>query len=219
MNLILTFLWKNKFIVGSLILIGGLYFYNIKLQQELSDTQTALASTSNNMKAYQAGLVKWEDRYGQEHAKTIMFNENLSAFKTSSDSITKKLISIIKDQGISLDKLKSASIIQTKVTTSLTKEIQTMLPDTSIDLSNKDIKNIIRLSPYRVSSDIEFYNTQAIIATDSIYKVYTPYRYKFFLKRWLQHKEKETLVNMEVINSNPLMKTQQQKFIHIIKEK
>ena len=110
------------------ILVAGLIALNLRnsyLKESLQLTQAKLEISSNNEIAYKAGMVTWEDRYGQEHAKTIMFNENLTSFKSSQDSVTKKLVSIIKDQGIALNKLQSASLLQTKISTVLTKEIKT----------------------------------------------------------------------------------------------
>jgi len=213
----ITFLLKYKWIILGILLVGSLVLYNIKLAQDLGDTKLALGLAKNNEKAYAYDMKKWEDRYGQEHAKTIMFNESLTDFKTNQDSITKKLVSIIKDQGYSLEKLRMASLIQTKVSTTLTKEIQTRLPDTTIDLSNKWVKNVITLSPYKISSEIEFKNDQTILWQDTTYKVFVPYRKDFFISRWLQKKYKETMVTAEVINSNPLWKIQNQKFINIFK--
>lgn len=217
MTIILKFLKANWLLVTVIILALGVFAQLTYTQKQLDLTRTQLSISDNNAKAYEFGMKKWEDRYGQEHVKTIMFNDNLTNFKTSQDSITQKLISIIKDQGISLNKVRQAALINTKISTVLSKEILTRLPDTVVDLSNKDIKNIVTLSPYHISSEIELYNTQSIIATDSTYKIFLPHRYDFFLRRWFQEKRKETLVNMEVINSNPLIKTEQQKFIHIIK--
>lgn len=217
--MILNFLLKFKWYIAAILIVGGLFTYTQILKKQLEDTRVVLQLATNNEKAYAAGMKKWEDRYGQEHAKTIMFNESLITFKENQDSTTRKLVSIIKDQGYSLDKLRMASLVQSKLSTTLTKEIQTKLPDTTIDLSNKHIKNLITLSAYNITSDIEVYNDQAILFNDSTYKIFIPYRKKFFLARWFQQKQKETLVTAEVINSNPLWKTQQQKFIHIVKDK
>lgn len=217
--MILKLLSTYKYLILIALMVVAGWIYIGVLNTKLNNTTAALNIATNNEKAYQMGLQKWEDRYGQEHAKTIMFNENLTSFKTSQDSITQKLVTIIGDQAVDIKKLRQASLIQTKVTTTLTREVQTKLPDTVVDLSNKNVKNIITLTPYRISSDIEFYNDQTILARDSVYKTYIPRRYDFFLRRWFQHKEKNTAVLMEVINSNPLMKTEQQKFIHFIKDK
>ena len=208
-------------VVIGLLVAGliGLNVYNGILADRLALTQVELGIANNNVLAYKASTTTWTDRYGQEHAKNIMFVTSLTDFKKGGDSIQNELVDIIKQQGTQLNKLQAAALIQTKVTTSLTKEISTKLPDTVIDLSNANIRNVLTFTPYSIKSDIELWNKQTILATDSTYKIYLPRRYKFFIRRWLQEKQKETLVNMEVINSNPLIKTTQQRFFHIIKEK
>jgi len=217
MNLIASLLKSSWTYV--IIIIGALLAMLWITRTELANTKIAYAITKNNEVAAKTEMKKWEDRYGQEHAKTIMFNQNLTDFKLEADSQTLELIKIIKEQNYDIRKLRQASYVTTAVTTQLTKEIQTKLPDTVVDLSNKDIKNVITLSPYRISSDIEFYNTQYLLFSDSTIKTFIPRRYDFFLKRWFQQKEKTTVVKAEVINSNPLMKVNKQKFIHIIGKK
>src|SRR5690606_9324328 len=125
------------------------------LRTKLKTKTIQLEYAQTNMKAYERDVEVYKDRYGQEHAKSIMFNQTLNEFKNSTDSINRRMHDLLKQQDKKLKNLETALYHVTEVDTTLTKIINiATMPDTTLDLSNEHITNIIKLSPTLVSSKV-----------------------------------------------------------------
>ena len=199
------------------IIIGAIFLLltaTVVIQYSaLKKTREDLEVSRNNEKAYANGVTLWQDKYDQEHAKSRVFEENLASFKASSDSINKKILKQLELQGVKLRKLDQLVYQEVKIDTSLAKVINIpTMPDTIIDLSNQWIKNIITLSPLQVKSDIEI--ESEVYGTFTKKKETINTANKFFLFRWFQRKH--TIIEADFYNTNPLIKTKNQKIIQIV---
>lgn len=165
------------------------------------------------MKAYERDVEVYKDRYGQEHAKSIMFNQTLNEFKNSTDSINRRMHNLLKQQDKKLKNLETALYHVTEVDTTLTKIINIpTMPDTTLDLSNEHITNIIKLSPTLVSSKVSL-EDELIGSFDYKRETVKP-PHKFFLFRWFQ--KRHTIVEADIMHTNPIIKNKSQRFIKII---
>lgn len=192
-----------------LLVIGYTYFQNITLKATIDK----LEQSRNNEKAYSAGIDVWRDKYNQEHTRTIVFEESLKSLRYSNDSITKKIMKQLELQGVKLKKLDQLVYQEVKIDTSLAKVINIpTMPDTTIDLSNQYITNIIKLSPTMVTSKVELDNELYGNFIKRKETINTPN--KFFLFRLFQRKH--VVIEGDFYNTNPLIKTKSQKIIQIV---
>jgi hypothetical protein len=128
-----------------LIIIIIFLAIGLKIQTDiLKSTQVNLEVSRNNEKAYAESLTQWKDVYGIEHTKSRMFEETLSSFKNSSDSLNQLLVSEIKRQNIKLKNVERAFYQKSGIDTTIYRDINIpTMPDTVIDLSNEYIKAIL----------------------------------------------------------------------------
>ena len=198
-------------IIGLIILI--LSSIVIVQRINLQKTRENLEVSRNNEKAYANGISIWQDKYNQEHAKTRVFEESINSFKNSADSVNKKILKQLELQGIKLKKLDQIVYQEVKIDTSLNKIINIpIMPDTVIDLSNQWVTNVLTLSPTLVKSDIKLENELFGTFTKKKETIQTPK--KFFLFRLFQRKH--TVIEADFYNTNPLIRTKNQKIIQIV---
>lgn len=201
-----------KYVIIGLIILVLASIVTIQ-RIDLRKTKANLEVSRNNEKAYATGVQIWQDKYNQAHAKTRVFEESMSSFKSSTDSINKKILKQLELQQIKLRKLDQIVYQEVKIDTSLAQVINIpTMPDTVIDLSNQWVKNIVTLSPVLVKSEIEL--------ESELYGTFTRKREtiqpakKFFLLRWLQRKH--NVIEADFYNTNPLIKTKNQKIVQIV---
>ncbi len=200
---------KTKLITIMLIATIGssvaLYFQTQRLNKAQDETSIAI----KNEKAALSSTLIWQDKWEQQHAKNQQFIYTIEQFKFSQDSITRKMLSEIKKNGIKINDVQQAGYISTTVDTILQSKTVVLLPDTTIDLSTPHLDNIIRIKQGVLTSKVKLENEQYLIWQGNRQTIHPPK--KFFLTRWLQRRH--TVTEVEVINSNPLIKTKQQRFI------
>ncbi len=173
------------------------------------DKQAEYSVEVNNTKAQQAQTKIWEDRYGQEHSRTIQFKESLDEFKTSKDSITMSLIQLAKINKINIKNLQQASRTTFTVDTTILRHVKAIQGDTTIDFSDKDITNIFTYKEGVASSRVALKDSASTFLTTHRETIDPPK--KLFFLRWFQ--KKQTIIQAEVIHSNHLIKPTSQKFI------
>lgn len=217
MNLILLFL-KNRYVqIGLILLVVFLYYKSS--QEKISILRTQLEVSRTNEKALNKGVELWKDRYGREHTNSIMFSNSITQLKSEQDVTNKRILEVLSLQDKELKKLKQIGYIKTKVDTILTKTVDLQLPDTLIDLSDPPhLKNIIYLSPKSISSQIELEN-ETVLKVDARREPIAPRKNTFF-GRLIQNifADKHIVTEVDVLNTNPYLKTKEQRFINIVKD-
>lgn len=211
-------LLTNKYVIIGVLIITLLLSTNYFIKK-INSIQTKLEISRNNEKAHQKGIEIWRDRYGQEHAKSIMFAETVESFKKVNDSVTTRMLDLVEQQNIKLKSLERLAYTQTKISTILERDISIpTMPDTTIDLSTPHIKNILHLSPLRIASDISLENETLTTMTIKKEPVGLPKKTvvgKLFQK-WFG--KKHIVIEGETIQTNPLIETGNQKFIQFYKD-
>lgn len=211
-------------LIGAIIIMAGVIAFQ---QKKIVNTMSLYTTSVANEKAAAEGLVIYKDKYNREHARTRAYTYTVDDLKSANDNLTVKLRNTIKESDIKAKNVTQAGIIRTEVDVTLTGEIKPQVVtiidtikkdtlkkvvsvlDTTINLSTKDVTNIITIKNNKIESKISIENEQSII-TSSKKETVKP-RKKFFLWRWFQ--KKHWVTQVEVINSNPLIKTKEQKFI------
>lgn len=211
-------LLTNKYTI-IVVLVVALFFTRQYYVSKLESTQNKLEVARNNEKAYQKDIELWKDRYGQEHAKSIMFIETVEGFKRATDSTSRRMTALVEQQNIKLKNLERLSYTKTSVNTVLGKDVEIpTMPDTILDLSTEWVKNKIHLSPLNVSSEISFINET--LTTMTARKEPIAPRKKTFFGKLIQDifAKKHIVVEGETIQTNPLVETKEQRFIHFYKD-
>jgi len=200
---------KSKLILTllGLIIAGALAFYF--QTQRLNEAKDNYSVAAANEKAALKTTLIWQDKYEQQHSRNQQFDYTVAEFKNSQDSTTRKLYEQILLNRKNIKNMIQASYTKTVVDTVLQAKLELAIPDTTIDLSNKQLTNIISFKRGVLYSKVRLTNEQYVY-WESKNETIKPRR-KFFIRRWFQ--QKHTITEVEVINSNPLVITEKQKFI------
>lgn len=211
---------SNRFVIIGLLIAAFVFTY-VNFKSKLAETQAKLEISRNNEKAQEKGVEIWKDRYGQEHAKSIQFSETMNKLISKGevrDSVTERMMTILKQQDVNYKKLERLMYTKSKVEVTLGKDVVIpTMPDTTIDLSNAYIQNVIHLSPTKVSADVKLENETVTTFTAKRVPV-DPYKKTIvgrLFQKWFS--KKHTLIEGETIQTNPLIETQSQKFIQVVK--
>jgi hypothetical protein len=203
-------LFMSKYIIiGAIVLaVGGGSFGYINYERYL-DAKAAYSVEVNNSKAEAANTKIWEDRYGQEHSRTIQFKESLDDFKSAKDSITLALVQLAKINKINIKSLQQVSHSSFRVDTTILRHVKAIQGDTTIDFSTKDLVNTFTYKGGIASSHVGIIDTESTFWSAHKETIAPPD--KFFVWRWFQ--KKQTVVQVDVIHSNTLVKPTSAKFI------
>lgn len=199
-------------------LFAGFMYYKYT-QQKIEVLRTQLEVSRTNEKALTKGVELWKDRYGREHTTSIMFSNSISQLKNEADENNKRIMEILALQNKELKKLKQVGYVHTTLDTTLSKDIELAIPDTTIDLSDLPyLTNILYLSPHKISSRIQLEN-ETVMAITARREPIAP-RKNTWLGRVIQNifADKHIVTEVDVLNSNPYLKTKQQRFIEITKD-
>lgn len=195
------------------IVIASLFGLVVHQKGLIKIKDAKIEQTTNNIKALERGVEQWRNKHGQEVSRSLQFEYTLSEFKNSTDKLNLELKELLKKQDIKLNKLEQIIYAHQSVDTIIYREIDIpTMPDTTLDLSDKNITNIIKLSPTRVSSQVALTNEVLLPMTARRETIGAPK--KFFLFRWFQ--KKHIIVEGSWINTNPLITNKEQRFIKII---
>lgn len=174
--------------------------------------KSELSVSISNEKALQKDNVQWRDKSGKMHSESIQLQYTLKEFERSNDSLSnviKNAISKTKSPG----KVTAAGATSTKIDTQLVYKYRDRSVDTCFVRKSPYFTNVICLKDSTLTSDITVINEQSILFKSKRETVDPPKH--FFLWRWLQ--EKHTIIEVEVINSNPYIKQAESKFVNIVK--
>lgn len=206
----------KTYIIGIALVIalagGGYGYYEHKAYL---NKQAEYSVEVNNRKAVEAETKVWEDRYGQEHARTIQFKQSLDDFKTSKDSVTLALIQLAKVNKINIKSLQQVSSGTYKIDTTILRHVKAIAGDTTIDFSDKDMVNTFNYKNGVASSHVALIDTESTFW--STHKETIEARKKFFL--WRLFQKKQTVVQVDVIHTNHMIKPLKSKFILLNKDK
>jgi len=208
-----------KLIVAGLLL--ALIGYIVILRVNLTNIKKNHAILSNNYKASQENAIVWKDKYNQEHYKVIKHESTLRMFVSSKDSLDIAVRKAIAEGKIKIKDLQQAGIIITELqaelklkpkTTTVYAENDSVRCDTLQDVPW--VRNIICFNSQQVLSS-ELSVSDSLIFYDGAHKKETinPPR-KFFL--WRLFQKKHTLYYVEVVHTNPYMKTKKARLTKII---
>lgn len=211
-------LLRNPYFI--ILILSGIFFFVYQIQQKkINNIRVQLEVARNNEKAYEKGVTIWKDAYNQEHATSLAFQETLKSLRSSQDSTTKKIYEVLKSQDVNFKKLERIVYSSTAISTTLERKIEVPIMLDSVmtfDLSNENITNVVDLYLSKDSTKIKSH----IKLENEIYGTFTIRREtveepkKFFICRWFQ--AKHTLIEADLFNSNPLIKTKNQKIIQIV---
>jgi hypothetical protein len=206
------------------ILIGLgmlLITFNIIQYKQVQSLKKDNLVLNNNVKSYATGLVKWRDEYQRSHAKLTEMKLTLAEVYASKDSLTILAVKVIKEgkiKGKTINKL--GVIVSTleaqlnvKPTDPVVIQADTSIKCVTLTDSSFLVNEICYNDSGPMTSLIYGINTQSLIFTHD--KVTIAPRRKFFLRRWFQ--KKQIICNIEIINDNPYIVTQDSKFIELIK--
>lgn len=190
----------------AILTLGGIVYVQTK-RLEKSNEQYEISSA--NEKAALRGTLTWKDKAGLEHSKSVQYENTLREFEYAQDSITKEMYKMLKSTDIRLKKLTQAGYVRTTVDTVLQSNTVFAVPDTTVDLSTKDIINIITFKQGALTSKVGIENSQFLYWSSHKETIEPPR--KFFLRRWFQ--KKHDITEVEIVNSNSLFKVKEQKFV------
>lgn len=210
--------YKKIIFVTLIALVLGLSGSLYLTKNKLKSTFDMYSVEANNVKALEQGVLHWKDVAGRNNSKSIQLQYKTEYLERSNDSTVRYLNNIIKDQKIKIKNISQMGYITSSVDTILQDTtIYINTPDTTVDLSDEYIKNIVRIKKGYISSEIGVVDTLGIFFTNR--KELIAPKKKFFICRWFQNwfGDKQTIVEAQVTRSNKRVQTTDQKFIHIIK--
>jgi len=183
--------------------IGYISYLNYRIQSQ----QQTISLQTNNLKAERYKTLHWQDEYGKNHSKSIEQIRSISELRRGNDSLMVHYRELLAKNNIKIKDVGFVGGVSTVA--SVTLVINYKLLQGCHDLSDKDITNIVCINKdSSITSNILLKNEVSIIGT-SKKETINPER-KFFLWRWFQKKQIVTYV--EVIQSNPYVKSEKQNF-------
>ncbi len=181
-----------------------------------------------NLKALDLAVLTLKGKSGELYTSSMLQNTTIAELTASKDSISTKVLKLTYDNNIKQKDLETYGFLTTKlqldtvfVPYTVTKYVNTdrshdqlKLMDTTYDLSFRPhIIETISFKHDSISRHLEVYNMSTFIG--HMKKETIEPRKKFFLTRLFQKKQK--VVYIDVINSNPFLKSTNQKFVVINK--
>ena len=181
------------------------------MSKRISDLNKSLDIAINNNKAYQAENVSLTE-------DNIKFKFTIQDMQHMNDSINLKLLQTVEELKIKTKKLESLQYQREHIGKSDTLYLRdTIFKDKSFRLdtciSDKWSKTCLHLQyPNELGVSSEFNNEKYIITS---YKKEPIKQRKWFLPRWFT--KKQIVTTIDVIDENPYVTTERQRFIEIIK--
>ncbi len=199
----------KRILVIAILLLGCALAYFVKVNIDLNKRTSDQAL---NIKSLEKGVVSYKDKFGRMHSETIEQNKTIDELKNSKDSASIAFIQYLKDSKIKLKNVTGTGTISTSLVSE--KQIAFNSKDTIIDLSEKPhLTEIITIKDNNLSRYLKITNKQDLVHHTKRETIKPPK--KFFLARWLQKRHDVTYV--DIMNSNPLITTTNQKFVIVTK--
>lgn len=202
----------RKYIIIAIgVLILGLSTSTMLLYNNNKSLQKEVDISQQNYKAYvaQNSTLQQQNR---------VFQLTVDQMKYYNDSITDKMLSVVKQLKIKEDKIKSLQYYKDN----FNKADTIVVPDTifvkdvSIDTLLGDQYYSLNLKlqyPNKIQTNVSFTNEKYITVSGKKETINPPK--KFFLFRWFQ--KKHTVLTIDVFDTNPYINNKSKRFIETIK--
>lgn len=203
---------KKYIYIGIAVLVAGLSISLWAVIKEKDRLKDEWNTAMENVKSY-------SEQFSTSENKNRAFKLTIEQLKYSNDSIFKELNSARKELGIKDSKLKSLQYISSdfsKTDTVIVNDTLVRDPQLSVDTLLYDEWYSIHIGINYPSTMIitpSFKSSKSIIVSSKRETVNPPK--KFFLFRWFQ--KKHTVLNIDVIEKNPYVKEQNNRYVEIIK--
>lgn len=203
---------KKYIYIGIAVLVAGLSISLWAVIKEKDRLKEEWSTAMENVKSY-------SEQFSTSENKNRAFKLTIEQLKSSNDSIFKELNGVRKELGIKDSKLKSLQYISSdfsKTDTVIVNDTLVRDPQLSVDTLLYDEWYSIHIGINYPSTMIitpSFKSSKSIIVSSKRETVNPPK--KFFLFRWFQ--KKHTVLNIDVIEKNPYVKEQNNRYVEIIK--
>jgi len=199
-------------IIAAVLIIGTL-IYVIRDDRKLREQ---LIKQQNNVTSYQQGVQVYKDPSGTTHAVSIQQAQKAQDFKDSKDSLQIAMLDSISKYKILLKNVQQVGVVTTTITARDTVKL-TGIRDTTFAMNDKQpyITEQFQVKDGKFSRDLEIKNKQSLIWNSLDLRKNGKPASRIFFVRWFQSIHKQ--YNVDVVNSNPYIKTDQQQFIIIDK--
>lgn len=214
---ILKIVKSRWFQIPALVLIGYVIIASLNGRLETAKSQLEISRT--NEKALNKGLELWKDRYGQEHAKSLLFTETIEQFKEKTDATSKAMMDMLNKQDKNIKNLEFLYYKESGLDTTTRIRTVTVMPDTVLDFSIKPhLVNVVTLKGYDASAYVKLTDS-LLLRGDARREPIGPIK-KTVVGKLLQNwfGKKHTVVEVDAVHTNPLLKTSNQKYIKILKD-
>lgn len=203
---------KRYIYIGTALLI-------IMLAVSLAYTIKSKGDIENKWKIAMENVKAYSDQYNDSEVKNRAFKLSIAELKNSKDSIFQELDKTRKELKVKDSKLQSLQYVSSSFSKADTIYVQdTIFRDKKLNidtlLTDEWYSVRIRLRyPSMVAVTPEFRSIKNIVVSTRKETVNPPK--KFFLLRWFQ--KKQTVLNIDVVEKNPYVKDQNNRFVEIIR--
>lgn len=202
---------KKYIIIAIGVLILGLSTSTMLLYNSNKSLQEEVDISQQNYKAYvaQNSTLQQQNR---------VFQLTIDQMKYYNDSITDKMLSIVKQLKIKENKIKSLQYYKdnfNKIDTIVVPDT-IFVKDVNIDTLLGDQYYSLNLKlqyPNKIQTNVSFTNEKYITVSSKKETINPPK--KFFLFRWFQ--KKHTVLTIDVFDTNPYINNKSKRFIETIK--
>lgn len=203
----------RKYIIAFIVLIIVFLSFSVRYLQVKNDLLKEENSIlTNNQKAYvQENSILKKD--------AILFKFTIEQLNYYNDSILIEMKKVQKDLKIKDDQLKALHYVKSQASKKDTVVFRDTLfrdPYLRIDTVIGDMwysQNLSLRYPDTIITNPKFISDKYIILNTDKQTIDPPK--KFFIARWFQ--KKQTIIEVNIVEKNPYIKTKEQKFIEIIK--
>lgn len=204
-------IFKKYIRIIVLVLLGILVLNNIRLYYNNKDLEKNLSISKNNEKAF----IKENSSLKEQQ---IMFQFSTEQLYYLKDSLITEMNKVRDSLKIKDKNLKQMQYLKSRVS-----KIDTLIFKDTIFVDSLNLDTVIKDDWYNLSLRLSYPNniivspefkSEKFIYSSSKKETVNPPR-KFFLFRWFQ--KKHYVVEVDIVEKNPYIKSEQSKFIEIIK--
>lgn len=202
----------KKIYAGLLVVIVLMGIALVAMIKSKRETEKKWKEAVENVKAY-------SEQYSSSEKKNRAFKLTIDQQKYSNDSIVQKLDDVRKELKIKDSKLQSLQYVSSsfaRTDTIILKDTLFKDPQVEVDTLVSDEWYSVRVGlkyPATVAVSPMFRSEKSIIVSTKKETVNPPK--KFFLFRWFQ--KKQIVVNIDVVEKNPYVRNQDNRYIEIVR--
>ena len=204
---------KLILILTIIVLVLGLAFSALLIR--VKALQAEYSDAMNNYKAYEELFARRLDSVNKKNYELKLTKEQLNYTK---DSIIQKLNEVRKELKIKDKNIQRLEYILTETTIYDSVFFTDIIfkDNVKIDTTLADHWRVLNLQleyPNRINVESTFNNELSVIVSGEKQTIKPPS--KIFFIRWLQ--KKQTMIKVDVVDSNPYASVKEQRFVEIIK--